>query len=99
MTGATTVHYDIRRDNSTRDKYLTDNTDLNKRIFKRLIKYLSENTVQGKIMMSAQDLAVLEDIIYEQIKESDYEENISKYLELITALDNAISKEKPSATE
>jgi len=76
------------------DKYLTDNTDLNKRIFKRLIKYLSDNTVQGKIMMSAQDLAVLEDIIYEQIKESDYEENISKYLELITALDNAISKEQ-----
>jgi len=76
------------------DKYLADNTDLNKRIFKRLIKYLSENTVQGKIMMSAQDLAVLEDIIYEQVKESDYEENISKYLELITALDNAISKEQ-----
>lgn len=76
------------------DKILDVGKDLDKRIFKRLIKYLSTHTFEGKVMLSAEDLAILEDIIYEEVKESDYEENISKYLGLITALDNAISKEQ-----
>jgi hypothetical protein len=37
-------------------------------------------------------LAILEDLIYADIKDSDYEETMSKYLGLITALENSISQ-------
>lgn len=76
------------------DRYLELNTDTNKRTFKKLMKYLSSNTFEGKIMLSIEDLAVLEDIIYNEVKESDYEENISKYLELISAIEGSISSEQ-----
>lgn len=76
------------------DKLLYSTSDLDKRIYKRLIKFLANNSIGGKVSVSNEDLAQIEDIIYNEVKDSNYEENISKYLALITALENSISQQQ-----
>ena len=76
------------------DKILYSTTDLDKRMYKRLLKFLASNSLGGKISITNEDLAGLEDLIYKEVKDSDYEENISNYLGLIVALEDAISKQQ-----
>jgi hypothetical protein len=76
------------------DSYLYSTTDLDKRMYKRLIKFLSSHTLGGKVNISNEDLAVLEDIIYNEVKDSDYQKNIGNYLGLLNALENAISEQQ-----
>jgi len=71
---------------------LLQSKDLDKRIFQRLIVYIGQHTEGGIVNISDEDLAVLDDIIYDEVKKSDYEENITSYLRLIDQLDKAISK-------
>ena len=71
---------------------LLQSKDLDKRIFQRLIVYIGQHTDGGIVNISDEDLAVLDDIIYDEVKKSDYEENITSYLKLIDQLDKAISK-------
>ena len=71
---------------------LLQSKDLDKRIFQRLIVYIGKHTEGGIVNISDEDLAVLDDIIYDEVKKSDYEENITSYLKLIDQLDKAISK-------
>jgi len=71
---------------------LLQSKDLDKRIFQRLIVYIGQHTEGGIVNISDEDLAVLDDIIYDEVKKSDYEENITSYLKLIDQLDKAISK-------
>lgn len=81
------------------DNLLQSVSGLDKTLFKTLITFLSRNTVGGKIRITPEDLAVLEDLIYADIKDSDYEETMAKYLELLTALENSISQEQASRND
>jgi len=76
------------------DAILLDTQSLDRRMYKRLLKYLAEHSLGGKVSITNQDLAQLEDIIYDEVKKSDYEENVSNYLKLLGALENAVSKEQ-----
>lgn len=76
------------------DKYLYSNSDLDKRMYKRLLKFLASNSIGGKVSITNEDLAQLEDLIYDEIKQSNYEENIQNYLRLLTSLENAISEQQ-----
>lgn len=76
------------------DTILYSINDLDKRMYKRLVKFLANNTLGGKVNISNEDLAQIEDIIYDEVKSSDYEENISKYLLLLNKLEDAISQQQ-----
>lgn len=76
------------------DNILYSTSYLDRIMFKRLTKFLANNTLGGKVTISNEDLAQLEDIIYKEIKDSNYEEDIAKYLGLITAIEDSVNKEQ-----
>lgn len=71
---------------------LLQSKDLDKRIFQRIIVYIGQHTEGGIVNISDEDLALIDDIIYDEVKKSDYQENITSYLKLIDQLDKAVSK-------
>ncbi len=76
------------------DKILTSDFDFDKRIYKRLSLFLSKNSIGGKVSITKEDLAQIEDLIYKEIKDSNYEENISNYLRLFVAIENSVSQQQ-----
>lgn len=76
------------------DNILLSIKDLDQRMYKKLSKFLAQNTLDGNVNISNEDLAVIEDIVYQEIVDSDYEEKIAKYLSLLTAIEGSISKQQ-----
>lgn len=76
------------------DTILYSINDLDKRMYKRLVKFLANNSLGGKVNITNEDLAQIEDIIYDEVKSSEYEENIAKYLMLLNKLEDAISQQQ-----
>lgn len=76
------------------DKVLLGSYDLDERMYKRLLSFLAKNTTNGVISISKEDLAQVEDLIYKEVKDSNYEENITKFLTLFSKIEDAVSKEQ-----
>lgn len=76
------------------DTILYSINDLDKRMYKRLVKFLANNSLGGKVNITNEDLAQIEDIIYDEVKSSEYEENIAKYLMLLNKLEDSISQQQ-----
>ena len=76
------------------DTILYSINDLDKRMYKRLVKFLANNSLGGKVSITNEDLAQIEDIIYDEVKSSEYEENIAKYLMLLNKLEDSISQQQ-----
>jgi hypothetical protein len=81
------------------DSLLQSVSGLDKSLYKTLTTFLSKNVVGGRIRIKPEDLAILEELIYADIKDSDYEETMSKYLGLVTALENSISQEQANKND
>ena len=67
---------------------------LDERIYKRIRKFISQNTKDGKVSIDNKQLAIIDDIILKEIKDSGYNTELNNYLALFTQLENAISQEQ-----
>jgi hypothetical protein len=76
------------------DDLLQKMADIDTDLYKVVVRYLAENSKSGKIAITNEQLAGLEDILYDEIKKTDYEKNLTKYLELFDALEAAVSIEQ-----
>ncbi len=76
------------------DILLKIGNSLDDRIYKKISKFISQNSKDGKINISNEQLAIIDDIIYKEIKDSDYEENIKKYLALFDEIEKSVSQEQ-----
>lgn len=76
------------------DDIMFGSFDLDKRMYKTLLSFLAKNTVNGIVSISKEDLAQIEDLIYKEVKDSNYEENVTKYLMLFSKIEDAVSKEQ-----
>lgn len=81
------------------DKLLEDMSKVNKRLYDKIIEFVTLNIKDGKVSISNEDLAKLEDILYNEVKDSDYEENLIKYVALFDALLNSIDQEQVKANK
>lgn len=63
-------------------------------LYSRVLSFLAQNSKGGKIDITNEQLAQIEDIVYEEIKKSDYEKNLTKYIELFNAIESAVSIEQ-----
>lgn len=76
------------------DKILDGLSFLDRKLYNRVVKFLIANSDRGKISISANDLAGLEDLLYDEIKKSEYEKELNKYLLLFETLAGAISQQQ-----
>lgn len=76
------------------DKLLEQMAGVDERLLNKVIEFISLNTKEGKVQISDEDLANLEDILYAEVKDSAYEEKLVNYLGLFDAMFNAISHEQ-----
>lgn len=76
------------------DDLLEKMKGLDKRMYKRMIKFLYENQKDGKVNISKEKLAGLEDILYKDVKDSEYQAQLLKYLTLFNQLSNSISQQQ-----
>lgn len=76
------------------DRIILDSYDLDKKLYKKLLSFLASNTTNGKVSISKEDLASLEELIYKEVKDSDYEEKISNYLLLFVKIEEAVSQQQ-----
>lgn len=67
---------------------------LDKRIYSRVRKFIAQNTKDGKINIDNNQLAIIDDIILKEIKDSGYGTEINNYMKLFDRLENAISQEQ-----
>lgn len=67
---------------------------LDKRIYSRVRKFIAQNTKNGKVNIDNNQLAIIDDIILKEIKDSGYGTEINNYMKLFDRLENAISQEQ-----
>ena len=67
---------------------------LDKKIFARISKFISQNTKGGKVDIDNNQLAIIDDIIIKEIRDSGYNVEVNNYIKLFTQLENAISQEQ-----
>lgn len=67
---------------------------IDKTVLKLLIKKIAEHTENGRVNFDINDLAILENEIYEEIKDSGYNEYINSYIKLYNTLDDIIIEEQ-----
>ena len=67
---------------------------LDKKIFARISKFISQNTKGGKVDIDNNQLAIIDDIIIKEIRDSGYNVEVNNYMKLFTQLENAISQEQ-----
>ena len=67
---------------------------LDKKIYARILKFISQNSNYGKVSIDKKELAILDDIILKEIRDSRYNVEINNYFKLFNELENAISKEQ-----
>jgi len=67
---------------------------LDKQMYNRIRKFIAINVKDGKVNIDNKDLAILDDIILKEIKDSGYNTEISNYIKLFAELEKAISKEQ-----
>lgn len=67
---------------------------LDKKIYARILKFISQNSNYGKVSIDKKELAILDDIILKEIRDSGYNVEINNYFKLFNELENAISKEQ-----
>lgn len=76
------------------DILLNVGKELDDKIYKKILKFISLNLKDGKVSIDNKDLAIIDDIIFKTIKGTDYNEQLNKYLGLFDALTNAVSSEQ-----
>jgi len=76
------------------DDLLEKMSGLDDKLYNRVIRYLAENSKDGKVSITNEQLSGIEDILYDEIKQTDYEKNLKKYLQLFDAIEAAISLEQ-----
>lgn len=78
------------------DKLLIDGIPqaIDKKILKLLLEVIAKNQQDGKVSISNEVLAAIEDDLYNVIKESNYTELVKEYLMLFGQADNIISREQ-----
>ena len=67
---------------------------LDKKIYARILKFISQNSNYGKVSIDKKELAILDDIILKEIRDSGYNIEVNNYFKLFNELENAISKEQ-----
>jgi len=78
------------------DKLLIDGVPqaIDKKILKLLLDVIAKNQQDGKVNISNEVLAAIEDDLYNVIKDSNYTELVNEYMTLFVQADNIISKEQ-----
>lgn len=76
------------------DELLLKMAGVNRKLYDAALKIIQLNIKEGRVSISPEDLAAFEDVLYGEIKESDYEENLTKYLTLFDALLASIDQEQ-----
>ena len=78
------------------DKLLIDGIPqaIDKKIMKLLLEVIAKNQQDGKVNISNEVLAAIEDDLYNVIKDSNYTELVNEYMTLFVQADNIISKEQ-----
>lgn len=82
----------LDRSNTLVDKRMPSVID--KAILKTIIEVLTKEQKNGKILISNENLAILEDVLYDKIKDSSYTDLAQQYIGLFTQADMLISKEQ-----
>lgn len=75
-------------------RILEQMSKLDNKLYSKIVKFLQKNTDKGKVALSQNDLAGLEDMLYEEIKNSEYQQQLKNYLALFTQLSLAISQQQ-----
>ena len=78
------------------DKLLIDGVPqaIDKKILKLLLDVIAKNQQDGKVNISNEVLAAIEDDLYNVIKDSNYTELVNEYMTLFVQADNIISREQ-----
>lgn len=76
------------------DVILEQIPNLDKRLYKVLTKFIYRNAKDNKVKIKKEDLAGLEDALYKEVKDSEYQLQLIKYLALFDQLSRSISEQQ-----
>lgn len=64
------------------------------KLLAKVLQILAKNTIDGKVNIPNKDLALIEEILYDTLKESDYSDKANQYLGLFVKLQESMIKEQ-----
>lgn len=79
---------------SKQDAFIESMEGVNKELYKQIIGIILDNTHDGKFQMSDHELAILEDEIYDALKNTDYQKIANSYLAVFSVIESKIIQQQ-----
>lgn len=76
------------------DAFIKSISGIDKELYKAVIDIILDHTHEGKFLMSDNDLATLEDDIYDALKNGDYNKIVNNYLALFEIIESKIVQQQ-----